>query len=211
MRLRRAAAFLAALGLFFLALLPAMPAQNAGAQMSLDLEPSATTNISYSRQTVRLNGTISVEKPPKVLLTVYFTCICDVGWNCECSPSTVWFTDTREAAFTCAVGIPAKATNTTATVTVHAMSDGVGTIGDAYANATVTVVGSLPTNGTISPAPGPWGLNSPLEKAVGLTLPAIALVAVVITVSVTAAALFVRRRKRRPAAPPPQKGPRPII
>jgi len=204
MRGRRTAALLATCGIVLLSLCPPVPAQNPGAQMSISLEPSATTNISYNRQTVRLNGTITVEKPPKVLLTVYFSCSSDVGWNCECSPNTIYFTDTREAAFTCAVGIPPKATNTTATIIVHAVSDGVGTTGEAFANATVTVTGSLPVNGTIAPAPATWGLNSPLEKALGLTLPGIALVATAIIVPAAAAAYYIRRRRRRTAAPPPE-------
>jgi len=201
---RGAAALLAASALVLAALFPQFPAQNVGARIFLDLEPSATVNESYMRQTVRLNGNMTVEKPPKVLLTVHLICTNDAGWNSECSPNTIDFVDTTEAAFTCAVTIPPKATDTTATVVVHAVSDGLGTTSEAYANATVTVVGSLPTNGTLAPAPGPWGLNSPLEKALGLTLPGIALVATIIIITVAVAVFLARRRKRKSDSPPPQ-------
>jgi len=201
---RGAAALLAVSALALAALFPQVPAQNVGARIFLDLEPSATVNESYMRQTARLDGIITVEKPPKVLLTVHLICTNDAGWNSECSPNTIDFVDTTEAAFTCAVTIPPKATDTTATVVVHAVSDGLGTTSEAYANATVTVVGSLPTNGTLAPAPGPWGLNSPLEKALGLTLPGIALVATIIIFTVAVAVFLARRRKRKSDAPPPQ-------
>ena len=208
---RGAAALLAVSALALAALFPQVPAQNVGARIFLDLEPSATVNESYMRQTARLDGIITVEKPPKVLLTVHLICTNDADWNSECSPNTIDFVDTTEAAFTCAVTIPPKASNTTATVVVHAVSDGLGTTSEAYANATVTAVGSLPTNGTLAPTPGPWGLNSPIEKALGLTLPAIALVATVIIVVVVVVMFLVRRGRRRSEAPPPQKGPGPII
>jgi hypothetical protein len=200
----KVSALLAFAALVLPLLFPPVLAQNADAQIIIYLQPSATVNATYQVQVIRLEGNVTVIKPPKVLLTVYLSTTSEGGWNCDCSPDTIYFTDFDFAAFTCAVSIPAKEVNTTAAITIHALCDGFGTTGEAYASATITVVGNVPTNGTIEQAPPTWGLNSPLEKAVGLTLPAIALVAVVITVSVTTAALFVRRRKRRLAAPPPQ-------
>jgi hypothetical protein len=211
MALRRAAALAAATMLTAIALVPGTPAQYAGAELDLNMESSATVTASYSSQSVRLDGNITVDKPPKVRVTVYLVTANDAGWVTECSPSEFFFMDTYTAAFTCAVHIPAKTTDTVAAVTVHAFLNGYGPTSDYYANATITVAGSLPVNGTMSAAPGTWGLNSPLEKALGLTLPGIALVATLIIVPAVAVAWFLRRRRRRAAAPPPQQAKEPII
>jgi hypothetical protein len=178
--------------------------QNAGAQIILGLESSAAVNATYERQTVRLNGNITIDKPPKLRVTAYLISTNDQGWSVACSPAEFFFIDSDVKPFTCAVGIPPKAMNTTAHIVVHALCDGYGTTGEAFVNATVTVSGSLPTNGTIAPAPGPWGLNSPLEKFFGLTLPGLALAATAVIVPLVVAAFFLRRRKRRQAALPQQ-------
>jgi len=169
---RRKLAVLFALGALLLAGAPQLAlSQNAGAQIILNMESSATVNATYARQSVLLYGNITIDKPPKVRVTAYLISTNDQGWSVGCSPNEFFFIDSDVKPFTCSVGIPPKAMDSTAHIVVHALCDGYGTTGEAFVNATVTVSGSLPTNGTVAQAPGSWGLNSPPEKFFGLTPP----------------------------------------
>lgn len=201
---RRAAALLALAVLASAAPFPEAPALGPGAQVMLAMESSATVNASLSSQSIRLQGNITVDKPPMARVEVHLTCSNDAGWMCGCSPDEFFFYNTNTADFTCAMQVPAWTQDTVAGVTVHALCQGYGPTGEDYANATITVAGTFPANGTMEPAPGPRGFGSPIEKALGLGFPALALVATAIILPAAAAAVFLRRRRRVPAAPPPQ-------
>jgi hypothetical protein len=201
---RRIAVLIAMAALLIANASPFAISQNAGAQIILNMESSKTVDASNISQIVLLHGNVTVAKPPKVIVTVYLFSTTDVGWNTQCGPDQFEFQDSDVREFTCSMTLPAKTMNITGTVTVTAILSGHGLSDSVYLNATITVQGSVPVNGTIGPAPPTWGLNSPLEKAVGLTLPAIALVATILIAAAAVAAFLVRRRKTRSAAPPPQ-------
>ncbi len=193
----KAAALMALAALVAASLGPAAPAQTPGAQVDVRMASSATVESANFTQVIKLYGNLSIDKPPKLPVTVYLICTNDGGWNSECCPNEFYFLDATLAEFTCGINIPPRAGATTATVTVHAFCDGFGTAGEDYANATITVTDSSPMNGTLEQAPATWGLNSPIEKALGLTLPAIALVTSLIIIPAAAAGLYIRHRRRR--------------
>jgi hypothetical protein len=195
MALRRAAALAAAAMLAFLALIPGAPAQYAGAQIVINMDSSASVNSTNRTQHLPLHGNLTIEKPPKVPVTVYLVTTNDAGWNTECSPNEFLFVDTFIATFTCAVTIPVRAPGGVWNITVHATCSGHGLSDDVYVNATVTVSDPPPLDRNFDKAPSPVS-GAALALTVVVLAPAVA-------VPVALAAILIRRRRRK-AAPPAQ-------
>ena len=202
MTFRRAAALAAGLTLFILAASPCVPAQYAGARIVINLDSSASVNSTNRSQLIPLHGNLTVEKPPKVPVTVYLVTTNDAGWNTECSPNEFLFVDTYVATFTCAVTIPVRTPGCGCNITLHATLSGHGLSDELYVNATVTVSDPPPLDRNFEKAPLPVS-----GAALALTA---AVIAPAAAVPVAAAAWLLRRRRRK-AAPPAQEASEPII
>jgi hypothetical protein len=179
-----------------LAFIPGAPAQYAGARIILNMDSSASVNSTNRTQLIPLHGNLTIEKPPKVPVTVYLVTTNDAGWNTECTPNEFLFVDTYVAAFTCAVTIPVRAPGGACNITVHATCSGHGLSDEAYINATITVFDPPPMDRNFEKAPSPVS-----GEALALT---VVVLAPVVAVTVAAAALVLRRRRRR-ATPPPRQ------
>ena len=196
---RRTAVLLVLGFLLFAYASPSTPAQNAGAQIIMNMESSSSVNSTNVTQFVQLEGNITVDKPPKVRVTVYLICTNDQGWSLTCSPDQFFFIDSDLRSFTCTARIPPKAATTAATIVVHALCEGYGPTGEAYANATITVTNSITTNSTLDAAPGPVWLDVAFGPVSGFAVWVLFLVAAP-TISASMLTYFLWRRRKRKRA-----------